>query len=462
MPNERIHFITGRLAKAALENVLAEIASKVQFEYSIQTLPITVAALLTPKWIAPRLKVPDGTTRICLPGYCDGDLAPINAVTDLPVDIGPKDLRRLPEYFGQTPKRISFGKWDIQIVAEINHAPRKSLPEILSIAESLRNDGANLIDVGCEPNSYWNGVEDCVAALRAEGHRVSIDSLNPKEISPAVKAGAELVLSVNGSNYQHAPDWGCEVVVIPNNIQDIDSMDDVIEFLAAQNVPLRIDPILEPIGFGFANSLQRYLSARQKWPDAEMMMGVGNITELTDVDSAGVNFLLLAICQELNITRVLTTQVINWARTCVKECDIARRLVHYSVEQKVPPKHLSDQLLLLRDAKLLAYQPAQIAQLADDIKDNNYRILAENEELHLLGSGHHLRDTDPFKLFDALLETQPSNVDASHAFYLGFELCKAMTALQLGKQYNQDQSLDWGFLTVPEEDRHRLPKRRKK
>ena len=55
-----------------------------------------------------------------------------------------------------------------------------------------------------------------------------------------------------------------------------------------------------------------------------------------------------------------------------------------------------------------------------------------------------------------------NNVDASHAFYLGFEMCKAMTALQLGKQYNQDQALDWGVLTVPETDRHRLSKKRKK
>lgn len=193
-----------------------------------------------------------------------------------------------------------------------------------------------------------------------------------------------------------------------------------------------------------------------------MMMGIGNITELTDVDSAGVNLLLLAICQELNITRVLTTQVINWARSSVKECDVARRLVHFSVNQKLPPKHLSEQLLLLRDAKVLSYEPEQIADLAANIKDHNYRILADNGLVHLLGSGQQFSDTDPFKVFDALMASGPTNVDASHAFYLGFEMCKAMTALQLGKQYNQDQALDWGFLTVPETDRHRLSKKRKK
>ena len=460
MLREKIHFTTGQLARSALEAILVDLAPQAGFDYSIQTLPITVAALLTPKWIAPRLEVPLGTTKIILPGYCDGDLSPLQHVTEIPIEIGPRDLRQLPEFFGQKPNRDGLGEWDIEIIAEINHAPRKTLPDILAMAESMRTDGANLIDVGCEPNSCWQGVGDCVKALRDAGHRVSIDSLNPVEISAAVKAGAELVLSVNESNREFAVDWGCEVVVIPDDIQNIDSMDATIEMLVGQDVPVRLDPILEPIGFGFAKSIKRYLDAREKWPDAPMMMGVGNITELTDVDSAGVNMLLLAICQELNITRVLTTQVINWARSSVKECDVARRLVHFSVSQQVPPKHLSEELLLLRDAKVLSYQPKQIAELAANIKDHNYRILADNGLLHLLGSGQHFCDTDPFKIFDALMDSGASNVDVSHAFYLGFEMCKAMTALQLGKQYNQDQALDWGFLTVPETDRHRISKRR--
>ena len=41
--------------------------------------------------------------------------------------------------------------------------------------------------------------------------------------------------------------------------------------------------------------------------------------------------------------------------------------------------------------------------------------------------------------------------DPSHAFYLGYELMKAKTALTLGKAYRQDQELQWGFLTEPEE-----------
>ena len=52
-------------------------------------------------------------------------------------------------------------------------------------------------------------------------------------------------------------------------------------------------------------------------------------------------------------------------------------------------------------------------------------------------------------------EEVSSNVDAGHAFYLGYEMAKASIALLLGKQYEQDEALRWGFLTK-EEDHHRL------
>ena len=81
-------------------------------------------------------------------------------------------------------------------------------------------------------------------------------------------------------------------------------------------------------------------------------------------------------------------------------------------------------------------------------------------QIHLLGSQLHFHGEDPFELFDQLADTEPKNLDPSHAFYLGYEMCKAMIALQLGKQYTQDEALRWGHLTVEEKDRHRLRKRK--
>ena len=65
---------------------------------------------------------------------------------------------------------------------------------------------------------------------------------------------------------------------------------------------------------GFAASLGRYLEARRRYPEAPLMMGVGNLTELTDADTSGINALLFGICAELDVAAVLTTQVSAHAR----------------------------------------------------------------------------------------------------------------------------------------------------
>ena len=461
MTGEQIHFVTGRLAEHALRKELESLSQQVGFTYTLDVLPITVAALMTPTWIARRVSIPPDAQRVIIPGYCEGDLKPLKELCDATIERGPRDLRMLPEFFGQQDAmRNEDGKYDIEILAEINHAPRLSRDEILSMARHYRASGADVIDVGCEPGEPWQGVADCVKMLRDEGLRVSIDSLQPEEIAPAVAAGAELVLSVNNTNRDAAKDWGCEVVVVPDDFPTLGGLNETIELLANANIPLRIDPILEPIGFGFAASLNRYYEVRRRYPFAEMMMGIGNLTELTDVDSAGVNVLLLAICQELGVRSVLTTEVINWARSSVKECDIARRLVHYSVRNRQLPKHIERGLLVLRDSKLHQRGKDTLERLANEIKDNNYRIFAEDGQMHLISAGLHLRDADPFSLFEQLMSQSPDNIDASHAFYLGFELCKAATALTLAKNYEQDEALDWGHLTVPE-NWHRLARRRK-
>ena len=62
--------------------------------------------------------------------------------------------------------------------------------------------------------------------LREAGMRVSVDSFEPDEIRAAVEAGAELVLSVNGSNLEVARDLAgspTRVVVIPDFGEGLDT-----------------------------------------------------------------------------------------------------------------------------------------------------------------------------------------------------------------------------------------------
>jgi dihydropteroate synthase len=190
-----------------------------------------------------------------------------------------------------------------------------------------------------------------------------------------------------------------------------------------------------------------------------MLMGIGNLTEMTDADSAAINLLLLGYCQELGIQSVLTTEVINWARSSVRECDLARRMVHYAVLQRVPPKHISADLVMLRDERLRPFGNQQLDELAAQIRDRNVRIFAENGEIHLLRAGRRYSAADPFALFERLAADEDGRFDPAHAFYLGYEMCKALTALTLSKEYRQDEALDWGYLTA-DEDFHRLERRK--
>jgi dihydropteroate synthase-like protein len=459
---EQIHFVTGRLAEHALRAMVEPLAAEAGFGYSIEVLPITVAALMSPAWIAKRIQVPPSATRVLIPGYCDGELEPLAAATGLPIDVGPRDLRQLAAHFSQAPQPVDYGQHDIEILAEINHCPRLSLQQICAQATQLREDGADWIDLGCEPGPAWSQVELAVRALVEEGFRVSIDSLNPDEIEPAVRAGAELVLSVNSSNCEAALDWGVEVVAIPDDPHSLAGLDSTVDRLAQAGVPLRIDPILEPIGFGLAHSLGRYLEVRRRYPDAELLMGVGNLTELTDVDSAGINTVLLGFCQELGIRSVLTTQVINWARSSVRECDAARQLVYHAIQHRVLPKHLDARLIMLRDASVLETPVTEIAELATVLRDNSYRIYAAEGAIHLVGRGLHLHDPDPLSLMEQLRSLEhrdalPAPLEPAHAFYLGYEMSKAQTALSLGKSYQQDEPLDWG-LAARTTGRHYLKK----
>lgn len=465
--HESIHFVTGRLAESAVREIVDELSKRHGFAYTIDVLPITVAALMTPKWLMRHIAIPHQTTRVLLPGYLAEHLEEIRASIDLHkptlrVDCGPKDVRDLPTLFGNRRYRSNdYGQYQIEIIAEINYAPRLQRRTLLAEAERLVSQGANRIDLGCEPAVRWSQVADAVRAITDLGIAVSIDSFDPWEVEQAVRAGATLVLSVNSTNRQQALDWGVEVVAIPDDPTDFQSsMVQTAEYLLDHNVPFRLDPILEPIGCGFARSLGRYLRTRELFPDAAMMMGIGNITELTDSDSAPINTLLLGFCAELQIHSVLTTQVIAWAQSSVQECDLARRLVEYAVRHKVPPKHLEERLVMLRDTTSIHPSPSTLDALAEQIKDNNYRIAIDGQQIHLMSAGVHLRGTDPFEIMQELLKLPESrNVDPSHAFYLGFELSKALTALTLNKRYEQDEALRWGLHTRPEKH-HRLARKR--
>ena len=154
---DRYLFVTGKLAAPALHATLER--SKLPFEYEVAVMRITVAALMTADWIAKRLEVPDGVTRIMIPGMCQGDVGVLSEQFDVPAEKGPADLKRLPAHFGQADARSRYGGRDIKVFAEINNVPHLSRERIFEAAEYYRSSGADVVDLGLSLDRKWQGSE---------------------------------------------------------------------------------------------------------------------------------------------------------------------------------------------------------------------------------------------------------------------------------------------------------------
>jgi dihydropteroate synthase len=435
-------FVTGRLAEPALRGVV----SGLEIDHQIAVMNISVAALMTTRWIAKRLKTPEGVDNIVIPGLCEGDVDTLQQATGLPVRKGPADVRALPEWYGREAVRAELGPRDVRVFAEINDVQSLTREQVLDRALAYRGDGADVIDLGLSLDRSWlTDGPTTIAALREHGLSVSIDTLDPEHIRMADAAGVDYVLSLTPETIELAAQLRATPVLITHDPDDLDGLDRMAARLDQLDHPYLLDSILAPINSGFAASLARYVEVRRRHPAAELLMGIGNLTELTEADSTGVTALLIGFCQEVGIGAVLTTEVIGWAQGAVRATVLAAQIMHLAQRQARPPKHIDSGLVTSRDESLRAPSEAELRAMQSQISDSNYRLFADGEWLYAFNGDRFVREASMYAVFDQL-----DVADPSHAFYLGKELMKATIARGLRKSYRQEGPLDWGLFSFPE------------
>jgi len=449
---ERLVLLTGHLAKARLEKLVAVLGDSAA-KWEIGDIGVKVAALMSEQIVLRRLTLPEGTDRVVLPGRFRGSLETLSAHFGVPFERGPDELADLPAYLGRPGGPPDLSRYDIRIFAEIVDASMLSLDRIVARADTLAAAGANVIDLGCLPETPFPLLGEAVAALKGRGLSVSVDSASREELETGARAGADYLLSLDENSLPLAFDHPAVPVLIPSVPGDLDSLGRAIEAASRANIRFIADPVLDPIHFGFAASLGRFIEARRRWPEVELLMGTGNLTELTDADSSGVTAVLAGLCSELEIRNVLVVHVSPHTVRTVEEHDRMRRILFAAREDNALPRGYDASLLQVHDRKPFTATPEDIDALAGEVRDANFRIMTAEDGVHIFNAKGHEVVQDAFDLFPKL----GVEADGAHAFYLGAELTKAEIAWRLGKRYAQDEPLSFGVAApTPEGDRARL------
>jgi dihydropteroate synthase-like protein len=368
----------------------------------------------------------------------------------------------------------------MRIIAEIADAPLKSDEELIQTARRFYSSGASIIDLGmlAEAPNPAIAHKAVKTIRRVVPIPISIDSIDPTEINAGVEAGASFVLSLNQENMsQILPKLRTKatytIIPIAQNDQVLpQDLSERIQFLEKAIIEARqlgytqlvADPLIEPlIAPGTMNSLEGYSLFHKLHPEIHTVMGIGNITELLDADSPGVNALMAALASELEVTFLLSTEVGAKTRGAIQELFQAAQMMYLAKQRQVHPKDLGINLLMLKSKTF----PEPTYHLDSNLQTLVQEITNETLESKLDPKGYftihldrvnqkivthfypHIKTPSPSIILKATTAQQLINAilkrdlisSLAHAAYLGQELTKAEIALVTSRPYIQEAPL---------------------
>jgi dihydropteroate synthase-like protein len=475
-------------------------------------LPISIAAFITPDLVINHLKKMDlsNYSSIIVPGLMQGSAQRIENALNIPTFKGPRYASDLPQIFEQpielsktlpadklyltkgieeydkilnellasTPVHPFYQIGSLRIgidyppliLAEIVDAPKLSISKIISQSRYFLKNGAHMLDIGAvvgQNNAKSIGaiIEELKSTFPVP---ISIDSMHPEEIEVAVEAGADVILSLDAGNMGELKNLPKDriVTIIPTNTSEgiFPKKPKERVKLLQENVnqakgygfkKILVDPLLEsPISPGLINSLETFILFRQIDALTPFLFGAGNVSELIDADSIGINALLACIATEVGISVILTTEYSNKTRKTIEELSQALKMAFLARTKQRPPVGLPFHLLRAKSKKkydqVIYEKPNQVILVAEP--DESYSsdplgyfkiwITHEEELISVL----HYRNEEPNILIQGIsaeaigkkILTLNLIRDPNHLLYLGRELERAEISLFLGKNYVQD------------------------
>ncbi len=507
----RILLVTGRKAEGMVKEAIRSVNL---VKCDVLTQDIGIAAFSTPKSLKRALEkhfYEKDYDLILLSGLCKADFSSLEKEIATPIRLGPRHAydigdtlqfaddmefstripadvflaekrkenaqkqlyeleRSVKEKFSIKGVKIGGGA-RMKVCAEIVDATQLNEEEIHRKMMYFLKSGADIIDIGVHVGAKPEEVKKAVKAALAFAPDVpiSVDTLDAKLILAGIETGADMVLSLNRENIAKVSEEieGKDIaaVVIP----DFDAGSQIKSLFAnlkmAEEHGIKhvvADPVLNAIGYGIAESLYNYHLFRLQDKSTPLFFGVGNVTELMDADSVGINATLAGISSELNADILFTPEYSDKAIGSVRELKVASEMMLLSKARKSAPKDIGLDLLMLKEKR-----KKPIMQLQD--KDKKLIIAKEDKKWRLdpkgsfkIGiceleskskskkdkkvyaehspTGKRIVGKSAKEIMDTILQLDMVSL-LEHAAYLSKELTKAELALRLNRSYEQDEAL---------------------
>ena len=262
---ERILFLTGHLAHARLEKLLNE-AGGFGLDWSIVDIGVKVAALMTEAIITRRLRA-SGRGR---PGRsCRAAAAPISSAcppsSACRSSAGRTSSRICRRYFGKRGRGLDLSRHDMRIFAEIVDASALGVDAIVARATAMRGSRRRR-DRSRLPARH------AVSAPRGRGARAEGGRLSGqrrfrrcRSNCGAAARPARIFCSASPNRPSTSrPDTAAVPVLVPATHGDMDSLLRAAEAAERRGIKAILDPVLDPIHFGFMTSLVALCRAAQQ------------------------------------------------------------------------------------------------------------------------------------------------------------------------------------------------------